>query len=65
LRIAVGLVLALAVDTELAGVDVQTIGRILAIVGLIGLVITAFIWGPRRRAADEVVEQRHVGDDGV
>lgn len=63
--IAVGLVLALAVEAELAGVDVQTIGWILAIVGLIGLIMSVFIWGPRRRAADEVVEHRRVRDDGV
>ncbi|HEX7189559.1 MAG TPA: DUF6458 family protein [Actinomycetes bacterium] len=63
--IAVGLILALAVDAELAGVDVQLIGWILAVAGLIGLIMTAVIWGPRRRAADEVVEQRRVRDDGI
>ena len=61
--IAVGLIIALAVDVSVAGIDLQLIGWILAIVGLIGLVMTAFVWGPRNRRAahrDEVVEERHI-----
>ncbi|MFZ5870237.1 MAG: DUF6458 family protein, partial [Actinomycetota bacterium] len=48
--IALGLILALAVEFDVAGVDIQVIGWILVIVGIVGLVMTAFIWGPRRRA---------------
>lgn len=61
--IAVGLIIALAVDVSVAGIDLQLIGWILAIVGLIGLVMTAFVWGPRNKRAagrDEVVEERHI-----
>ena len=36
------------------------------IVGLIGLIMTAFIWGPRNRSArGDVVEERRVYDDRV
>lgn len=63
--IALGLILALAVEFEVGGLDIQVIGWILVIVGLVGLVMTAFIWGPRRRTATrgEVVEERRVYDD--
>jgi hypothetical protein len=36
--LALGLILALAVDVELGGIDLQLVGWILAIVGVIGLV---------------------------
>jgi hypothetical protein len=35
--IAVGLILALAVHTDLGGIDLQLVGWILAVVGVIGL----------------------------
>jgi hypothetical protein len=38
--IAVGAVLAIAVDYEAAGVDIQTIGVILVVVGAIGLAMS-------------------------
>lgn len=63
--IALGLILALAVEFEVGGLDIQVIGWIFVIVGLVGLIMTAFIWGPRRRTATrgEVVEERRVYDD--
>jgi hypothetical protein len=64
--IALGLILALAVEFQVAGLDIQVIGWILVIVGIVGLLMTMFIWGPRSRAArsGEVVEERRVYDDG-
>ena len=41
--IAVGLILALAVHTDLGGIDLQLVGWILAIVGVIGLVASIAI----------------------
>jgi hypothetical protein len=38
--IAVGLILALAVNLDISGIDIQQIGWILAIVGVIGLAIS-------------------------
>jgi uncharacterized BrkB/YihY/UPF0761 family membrane protein len=63
--IALGLILALAVQFDVAGLDINVIGWILVLVGLVGLLMTAFIWGPRRRATTrgEVVEERRVYDD--
>ncbi len=63
LLIAIGAILAFAVHVVLYGVDLQTIGWILMIVGALGLVIslvmTSMVTGPRtmRRSS---VEQRYV-----
>jgi Domain of unknown function (DUF6458) len=56
--IALGLILALAVNAHVSGLDITTIGWILTIVGLAGLVLSLIFWsswaGPgyfsRRRA---------------
>jgi hypothetical protein len=41
--IAVGAILKYAVDTTVAGLDIQTAGLILMIVGVVGLVIGLFL----------------------
>ena len=51
--IAVGLILALAVNVTVSGIDINVIGWILFVVGLVGLAMTAMIFGPRRRAVRE------------
>ena len=61
--IGVGAVLAWAVTAELAGVDVQTAGVILMVVGVIGLIASLLeqtIWADRRRRGVEpdVVRER-------
>jgi hypothetical protein len=64
--IAVGAILAFAVNYAISGLDIAVVGYILMIVGVIGLIMTAFIWGPRRTAArSDVVEERRVYDDRV
>ena len=59
LLIAVGAILAFAVSAEASGVDLQTVGWIVLVVGLLGLVLSMIFWsswgGPayfsgRRRA---------------
>ena len=42
--IAVGAILAFAVDTAVAGVDIWTIGVILMVVGIIGLLLSLLFW---------------------
>ena len=66
--IAVGAILAFAVEYDINGLDIAVVGFILMIVGLIGLIMTAFIFGPRRSAAgrgDTVVEERRTYDDRI
>lgn len=61
--IAVGLILALAVNVDLQGVSIDVIGWILVIVGIVGLLLTMLVWGPRRTARGEAVEERRTYDD--
>ena len=62
LLIAAGAILAFAVNAEVSGVDIHTIGWILLIVGIVGGVLSMIFWsswaGPgywsrRRGYADE------------
>jgi hypothetical protein len=63
--IAVGAILAFALNVDVSGVELDVVGYILMIVGLVGLIMTAFIWGPRNRGRGDVVEERRVYDDRV
>jgi Domain of unknown function (DUF6458) len=63
--IALGAVLKYAVTATVAGIDIQTAGLILMIVGAIGLIISLFFmtaWNDRRRR-DGAVEDRRYRDD--
>jgi hypothetical protein len=42
--VAVGAVLALAVNTHVSGIDIHTIGWIVLIVGAVGLVLSMIFW---------------------
>jgi hypothetical protein len=49
--IAVGAILRYAVTATVSGIDITTVGLILMIAGILGLVISffyAFAWAPRR-----------------
>lgn len=59
--IAVGAVLAFAVDVSVSGLDLDTVGLILMAAGIIGLVATLFLfngrgWGGGARRRTTVVE---------
>jgi uncharacterized membrane protein len=73
LLIALGLILALAVNIHVSGIDLQTIGWILTLVGIVGLVITLTFWNRRRVSVrDQAVvqdrpvvrEERVIREDG-
>jgi hypothetical protein len=53
--IAVGAILKYAVTATVAGVDIQTVGLILMIAGVIGLVVGLFLVFADRGRADRVV----------
>jgi len=42
--IALGAILAFAVNAEVSGIDVQTVGWILLAVGVVGIVISMIFW---------------------
>ena len=62
--IAVGAILAWAVEVEVSGLELETIGVILLVVGAIGLVLSMLFWSsfaPFRRTEDRtVVRDREV-----
>lgn len=61
---ALGAVLRYAVSDSIDGVDLQTIGLILMIAGIVGLFITLAVeYSSRSRRADRVVEVRDDRDD--
>jgi hypothetical protein len=57
--IAVGAILAFAVNADISGIEISTVGIILMIVGVVGLLISLFFLRPRRQA---VVERPVVRD---
>ena len=64
--IALGAILRYAVTGSVSGLDIQTAGLILLIVGVLGLVLSLMmmtLWSDRRRRpADDVVEERRYRD---
>jgi hypothetical protein len=61
--IAVGAILAFAVDVRTNGIDLETVGVILMIVGGIGLLASLLFWSrmsPMGRRDDVVVREREV-----
>ena len=49
--IAVGAILAFAVNATVSGISIATVGIILMVVGVVGLLISLFFLAPRRRRA--------------
>ena len=60
--IALGAILRYAVDVTVSGIEIQTIGLILMIAGVVGLVIGLFLLTQTRRSG-VVVDDRPVVDD--
>lgn len=60
--IAVGAILAFAVTASVAGIEIQTIGVILMVAGVIGLLFSLFYarMMTRRRGEREVVREREI-----
>jgi hypothetical protein len=62
--IAVGAILTFAIDADVSGIEISTVGIILMVVGVIGLLISLFFlgeWRARHRTA--VVEERPIARD--
>jgi hypothetical protein len=47
--LALGAILAFAVEADVSGLDIGVIGWILMVAGLAGLIITLWFWNSRRR----------------
>lgn len=58
--LAIGAILTFATNVSVSGLDLDVVGIVLMVVGLIGLLMTLLVWGPRRRvepAAPAVAER--------
>ena len=66
---AVGAILTFATDVTVSGLNLDTVGLILMLVGVIGLVLTLIVWGSRRSRvvrsvpADRVAPRREVVEE--
>jgi hypothetical protein len=62
--LAVGAILAFAVEYDVAGIDLSVVGWILMIAGALAIILLLTVWGPRRRVVDggAVVEERRTYD---
>jgi hypothetical protein len=63
--LAVGAILRFAVTTTAKGVNIQTVGDILMIVGALGIILSVFFWTSwggfgNRRGTTTVVQDRDV-----
>jgi hypothetical protein len=58
--LALGAILAFAVDAEVSGLDINVIGVILMVCGAIGLLLTMLVFGRRDRVVGGVAEERVV-----
>ena len=47
--LALGAILAFAVNAEFSGIDINVVGYVLMLAGLIGLITTIWFWNSRRR----------------
>lgn len=63
LLIAVGAILAFAVDYDVAGIDLNIVGWILMGAGVLALAMSLLVWGPRRRTSREIITERQAPDD--
>ena len=66
LLIAVGAILKYAVTAHVSGIDLQTVGVILMLVGILGLILSllyTFVWSDRARARNAGPAPRDY-DDG-
>jgi hypothetical protein len=61
--IAVGAILRYAVSDSIDGVDLPVIGLILMIVGIVGLVLSLFMYANATRRTDVVERDRYVERD--
>ena len=63
--IALGAILAFAVNVHLGGLDVNVIGWILMLAGVLGLITFALVWGRRRTVVTSapVEDRRYVAEE--
>jgi uncharacterized Tic20 family protein len=58
--VAVGAILYFAVNADISGIEISTVGIILMVIGVIGLLISLFMLSSARRESRTVVRDRDV-----
>jgi hypothetical protein len=61
--LALGAILAFAVNAHISGIDINVVGYVLMLAGLVGLIITVWFWNSRRRPATVVRDDAEVVDE--
>jgi hypothetical protein len=62
--IALGAIVAFGLNFQPAGINLDVIGWVLMLSGVLGIVLTMVYWRPRRAARNEsVVEERYYAAD--
>jgi len=62
--LALGAILAFAVDATIQGLDINVVGYVLMAAGLVGLIITIWFWNSRRAPRTVVEERPVIRNDG-
>ena len=62
--LALGAILAFAVDAQFSGIDINVVGYVLMAAGLVGLIITIWFWNSRRAPRTVVEERPVIRNDG-
>lgn len=62
--LAVGAILAFAVEADFSGLDINVIGYILMAAGLAGLIITLWFWNSRRTVVTRQTQTPVAGTGG-
>ena len=62
--LALGAILAFAVDVQLSGLDLRVVGWILMLAGALGIILEMAVWAPRRRRVVQT-DARGVAGDGA
>lgn len=64
--LAIGAILAFAVEYSVSGLDINVVGFILMVAGAVGLLMTTLVFGRRDTVGGAVVtEERVVRDRGI
>ena len=61
--IAIGAILYFAVNATISGLSIATVGIILMIIGIVGLLISLFFLSGRRRYRAPVADERPIARD--
>jgi hypothetical protein len=63
--LALGAILAFAINAHISGIDINIVGLVLMAAGLVGLIITIWYWSSRRRTMVSSTQRPVMRGDGT